>query len=130
MEKKTAEIIMICKGKHDFGEELSFKQAIAAYLSDWSACPIEFIDEKSVNNAIWEAFLDYLNGMKGQSSISFLREAKEAYDRHNNSLVKNIDRIDMYEALCIAFQMARVRNQDGYINGFTEENTSFVHKTN
>ena len=129
MEKRTAEIIMICKGQHDYGEDLGHKEAIAAYLSDQCGCPIEYYTEDVINNVIWDTAIDYTNSFKEHRPGSFLLCVKEVFSRHNNPMVQNINRIDWYEALCIAFQMAQIKNDTGYINGFTEENTQFVHKT-
>ena len=131
MLQQTAEIIMICKGRHDYGDNLTHKQAIAAYLSDQCFCSIEYISDNDINDVIWQAAIDYINGFKEHLPGSFLQYAKEVYDRHNNPLNKNFNRIDIYEAICSAFQMAQVKSDGGkYINGFTEENTRFVYKTN
>ena len=64
MNKRTAEIIMICKGHHDYGENLNHKQAIAAFLSDHCLCPIEhYADGTIVNRVIWDAALDYIDSL-------------------------------------------------------------------
>ena len=128
MEKRTAEIIMICKGNHDYGEDLSYKQAISAFLSDHCLCPIDYYTEAMINNIILQAAFDYVDSFKEHRPSSFLRYVKETYDLHHNPLVENIKRIDIYEAICIAFEMAQVKDENGYINGFTEENTQRVRK--
>ena len=130
MEKRTAEIIMICKGNHDYGEHLSHKQAIAAFLSDHCLCPIEYYADGSiVNSVIWSAALDYLDSINAHRPSSFIRCAMDSYNLHNNPLVDKKHNVDWYEAVCMAFSDAQVRNTQGeYINGFTEENTQFVYK--
>lgn len=129
MEKRTAEIIMICKGKHDYGEHLSHKQAIAAYLSDHCACPMEYYaDGTIVNSVIWNAALDYIDSIHRPSH--FLRCVMDSYNLHNNALVDKKLNIDWYEAVCGAFSIAEVAEDGEYINGFTEENTQFVNKRN
>lgn len=130
MEKRTAEIIMVCKGQHDFGESPTLKQAVIAYMSDRCICPEEAYTDERINEIIWTAALDYLDSMKDTPPSVFLREAKRAMDLHNNPLVKNINRIDVYEAMCIAFMLAQVMEDDRYIDGFTEENTQRVHREN
>ena len=129
MEKRTAEIIMICKGRHNYGEDLGHKQAIAAYLSDQCACPIEeYADGRIVNEVIWVAALDYLDSIKEFRPSSFLRAVMDSYNFHNNPLIDKKHNIDMYEAVCGAFSVAQVRKDGEYINSFTEENTQKVHK--
>lgn len=129
MEKRTAEIIMICKGHHEYGKDLNYKQAIAAFLSDQCLCPIEYYTDDVINQIIWNAAIDYINSFKVHRPGSFLQYAKEVFDRHNDPMMNNVlNKIDMYEAICIAFHMAQVRDDNGFINGFTKENTQFVRK--
>ena len=131
MDKRTSEIIMICKGNHDYGENLNHKEAIAAYLSDRCMCPIEeYADGRIVNDVIWDAALDYIDSMKEHRPSSFLRSVMDSYNLHNNPFIDKKHNIDWYEAVCGAFSVAQVRKNGEYINGFTEENTEFVHKTN
>lgn len=129
MEKRTAEIIMVCKGQHDFGEFDTLKQAVAAYMSNRCLTPVERYTDAMLNEIIWTAALDYIDGMKDYPPSSFLHDVKRAFDLHNNPISHSISRIDMYEAMCIAFQLADVWHNGAYINGFTEENTSFVYKS-
>lgn len=130
MQKRTAEIIMVCKGQHDFGKFPTLKQAVIAYMSDRCAYPADRYTDHMINGIIWEAALDYIDSFKEHLPSSFLREIHHVMDLHNNPLSHFINRVDMYEATCIAFQLAQVKNDAGYINGFTEENTQFVHKRN
>lgn len=127
MEKRTAEIIMVCKGNHDLGDFPNVKQAIAAYMSDRCWCPIETYTDQEINGIIWTAALDYIDSMTQKPSV-FFRRAQEVMDIHNNPLVRNINRVDIYEAMCGAFQLSQVRNDAGYINGFTDENTQLVKR--
>lgn len=124
MENRTAEIIMICKGHHDYGKNMSHKQAIAAYLSDDCFCPIEFISDRDVNDVIWVAALDYVDGLKKPSS--FLRAVMDSYNLHNNPLIDKKLNVDMFGAVCGAFSIAQVKADGCYINGFTKENTREV----
>jgi len=126
MEDRTAEIIIVCKGNSDYSLDNGFKSAIAEYLSNDCGCPIEFYkDNKVVNEQIWNAAVDYINNIKDSNPGAFLQEVRHDYDLHNNSL-GILNPVDMYEAICIAFQLATVRNNEGYINGFTELNTTYV----
>lgn len=128
MEKRTAEIIMVCKGHHDFGKELTHKQAIAAYIADSCCCPVEFYTDDILNDIIYQAALDYIDGLKIPSS--FIRDIQNALNLHNNPLLHNINRIDYFEAVCIAFQLAQVRdsNKNAFVNGFSEELIQRVEK--
>ena len=128
MEKRTAEIIMICKGNHNYGEELSFKEAIIAYMSDRCCCPIEHYNDTIINKIIWTAAMDYLDNIVSHKPSAFLYSVKEIYDRHNNPFIRKINNIGMYEAICIAFQLVQITEDGEYIDGFTAENTKQVIK--
>lgn len=127
MDKRTAEIIMVCKGQHDFGKFDTLKQAVAAYMSDRCWYPVELYTDEMINDIIWSAAMNLLDHMKKPSML--LWKVQQVMRLHNNPLVKNINRVDIYEALCGAFQLVSVRDENGYINGFTEENTRFVYKS-
>lgn len=126
MELRTAEIIMICKGKHTFGKELSSKNAIKAYLSARCNVPIEcFKDNSIINNEILKATIDFINGVSYGNAGFVLWQAKDILNRHNNGLFKDIP-MDFYEALCQSFQLLPVKHDGQYINGFNEINTKIV----
>ena len=126
MELRTAEIIMICKGNHLLGDNLSFKEAIAAYMADRCDCPIEDYNNKIINKTIWNAALDYIDNIKDSNPSAFLRDIEEIYSKHNeSSILKNVD---WYEAICIAFRLVKIKNNERYINGFNQSNTAYVKK--
>ncbi len=130
MNKRTAEIIMICKGQHEYGQGLGYKQAIAAFLSDHCNCPPEFYnDGVIVNRAILDAALDYLDNINAHNPSAFIRNIFDAYHLHNNPLVDAKYHADWYDAICDALSNADVRSDSGeYINGFTEENIQVVRR--
>lgn len=127
MDQRTAAIIMICKGKHDFGEELTHKQAIAAYLSDQCMCPFDYYKSDVIENVIKNALKDYIDSIPRPSV--FIGQIEDVMERYNNPLAK-CEKIDYCEAICRAFSLVQVRNGGAYINGFTEENTRRICKTN
>lgn len=126
MEQRTAEIIMICKGKHDFGEDLTHKQAIAAYLSDQCGCPLDYYKDDVIESVIKNAAKDYIDGIRRPSF--FIGQIEEVMERHNNPLSK-CENVTYCEAICIVFSLAQVRDGSAYVNGFTEENTRRVCRT-
>ena len=128
MDKRTSEIIMICKGNHDYGENLNHKEAIAAYMSDVCLVPLDFYSKDyNINRVIYSAALDFIDNADRPSH--FIKLIQEFLDVHNNPAFDN-RRIDYYEAICIAFQIMEVMDDGEYVNGFTEENTGFVYKKN
>ena len=133
MEKRTAEIIMICKGRHTFGDDLCAKDAIKAYISDRCAIKLEHLQDRDINDIIWIAALDFMNSANKPSL--FIQVAREAYDRHNNLIKplagKSFSPIDIYEAICTAFRLVRVKSEDGsYTNGFCEDFVAIVERRN
>ena len=121
MDKRTFNIIMVCKGNHNFGKDLSLKQAVAHYMSKTCACPAETYTDLCLRGIIWEAFMDFMSTCTNPRG--FLYHLKEARYWCDWSPRENIDDIT---AMLIAFQLCRVceKADDGsyhYINGFTEE---------
>ena len=119
---------MICKGRHNFGEGLTQKQAIAAYLSDRTMCPIDYYDDKTINEVIHVAALDYIDHLKKPSA--FIRQIDEALRIHNNPLMHASFNVDYYEAVCIAFSLAPVRGENYFKDGFVWELTYDIEKEN
>ena len=125
MKKRTAEIIMVCKGQHDFGKFSTLKQAVIAYMSDRCICPVEAYTDENLRDIIYEAFMDYLSSCNNLRAFFYhLKEARYWCDWRPREGVDDIT------AVLIAFQLCCVRDDTGYINGFTEENTQRVLRKN
>ena len=116
MEKRTANIIMVCKGHHNFGKDLTLKQAVAHYMSKTCACPIEAYDERTLRSIVWEAFMDFMSTCT--SPRGFLYHIKEACYWCDWTPREGGDDIT---AILIAFMLCEVRDDNGYVNGFTDE---------
>ncbi|MBQ9733682.1 MAG: hypothetical protein IJV74_05550, partial [Clostridia bacterium] len=78
-----------------------------------------------LRSIIYEAFMDYIASC--DNLRSFFYHLKEARYWCNWMPREGIDDIT---AVLIAFQLCSVKDDTGYINGFTDENTQFVHKRN
>ena len=111
MELRTSNIIMICKGAHNYGN-ITPKQALKKYMA--STCGTEETDYKDcvLLDIIQNAVLDYIATC--EEPQSFLFDYFEAQKRNGT-----------VEAWLIAFQLINVRKrlENGdllYINGFTE----------
>ncbi len=127
MRQRTAEIIAICKGRHEFGENLSPKEAIAAYMSDDTGCPTELYDDVMLESIIADALFDFIDDMNMPSS--FLRDIRDIYCRHNTfAEMKGLERISYTDAVCFAFSTVQVKRDGKFINGFTKENTGLTIK--
>ena len=116
MEKRTFNIIMVCKGHHNFGDNLTLKQAVAHYMSKTCGCPVETYTDRVLRGIVWEAFMDFMNTCT--SPRGFLYHFKEARYWCDWTPREGVDEIT---AMLIAFQLCRVRDDNGYVNGFTEE---------
>lgn len=116
MEKRTANIIMVCKGHHNFGENLTLKQAVAHYMSKTCDCPIEVYTDQVLRGIVYEAFADYM------SSCSFPREIlhtiREALYWCDWTPREGVDDIT---AVLIGFQLCQVKDKTEYINGFNKD---------
>lgn len=117
MEKRTANIILVCKGHHNFGKELTLKQAVAHYMSEICGCPLECYNDHVLRGIVWEAAMDFIDTC--DAPRSFLYHIKDARYHCDWSPREGVDDIT---AVLIAFRLCRVRDENAsYINGFTEE---------
>ena len=125
MEKRTAEIIMTLKSNHEFGAFDTYKELLAAYMSDRCDCPISYYSDEHLFGIVKEAVKDYMSGCTGPGQIRvFLYDYFEAHKWHESEL----------EQWLVALSMVQVRESNGdgtyrYINGFNDENTAFVKKS-
>ena len=127
MRQRTAEIIAICKGRHEFGENLSPTEAIATYMSDDTGCPTELYDDVILESIVADALFDFIDGMTMPSS--FLRDIRDIYCRHNTfAEMKGLEKISYTDAVCFAFSTVSVKRDGKFINGFTKENTRLTIK--
>lgn len=116
MEKRTANIIQVCKGHHNFGDNLTLKQAVAHYMSKICDCPIEVYTDKILRGIVYEAFMDYMASCTHPREI--LYNIKEALYWCDWTPRENVDDIT---AVLIGFQLCQVKDEKGYVNGFSEE---------
>lgn len=119
MERRTEEIIAVCKGRHAFGEIKTFRGKIAAYMSDRCDYPAEDYTDEILDGIIFVAVCDYIDGADKPSA--FLRQIHESTMLHGGNL---------FDAICGAFSVVSVKHANGtYRNGFTEESVYYVDKS-
>lgn len=116
MKKRTANIIMICKGQHKFGANLTLKQAVAEYVSDTCGLPIKDITDDVLRGIVFDALMDFINTADNPCDV--LYKILETRYWCNWKPRENVDDIT---AVLIGLQMCQVRDKNGFVNGFTEE---------
>lgn len=128
MDKRTAEIIMLCKGNHKYpGNYSSLCDLLAAYMSDTCLCDKSVYTESVLQGIILTAFKDYLDSCDKPSF--FIYQLEDVWNIYNNPLMDPKYRINNNEAVLRAFSTVQVRDDGKYVNGFTEENTRDVVPT-
>ena len=115
MNERTANIIWISKGHHNYGD-VTLKQAVAHYMSEECDCPIEAYTDRVLLSIVWEAFMDFMQTC--DNPRAFLYRLKDAKYWCDYSPREGVDDV---QAILIAFQLCRVRDDKGCVNGFTEE---------
>ena len=120
MELRTSNIIMLCKGRHTYGD-VDSKTAIKKYMAEMCAGEEEWYDDNTLLSIIKTAVLDYINEAEHPSSFLF-----DYFDAQKWC-------IDPLKAWCSAFRMIKIRNysEDGtcrYVNGFTEKTVEVINE--
>lgn len=110
MEQRTCNIIMCCKGNCKIDNDTTLLGSVVSYMSQECGCKKEIYDDCLVERIMREALFDYF---KCADNPSFeLRIILHEYPTQNPSLS---------ERIAILFRLAQVKDNNGYVNGFTEE---------
>lgn len=118
MELRTSNIILLCKGRHTYGN-VDSKTAIKKYMAEMCASEEKWYDDNTLLDIIKTAAIDYIN--VADRPGSFLFDYFEAQKWC----------IDPIKAWCSAFRMIKIRNyaDNGtyrYVNGFTHETADVI----
>ncbi len=111
MEQRTCNIIMCCKGHCNLdGADGTPMGDIAAYMSHECACPKEDYKGNLLERILREALFDYFATADKPSAE--LRRLLQEYALYDPSLS---------ERMITVFQLSKVRDDNGYVNGFTDK---------
>ena len=111
MEQRTCNIIMCCKGHCKLeGAGDTPMESIAAYMSHECGCPKEDYKGNLMESILREALFDYF--ATADKPAFELRQLLQQYASYNPSLS---------ERMITVFQLSKVRDDNGYVNGFTDK---------
>lgn len=120
MELRTSNIILLCKGRHTYGN-VDSKTAIKKYMAEMCASEERWYDDNTLLDIIKTAALDYINvaDYPGRFLFDYFEAQKWC--------------IDPIKAWCSAFRMIKIRNflDNGtcrYVNGFTQEIADVINE--
>lgn len=111
MTQRTCNIIMCCKGNDKYGYRADPIYSIKKYLSHGCDCSESVYTFDILENILFDALMDYINGVKNPGFVLWsIRED----GKYKNTLL---------EKIIAMFTLVQVREGDDfhYINGFTEE---------
>lgn len=110
MTQRTFNIIMACKGNL-FGEIPAAADRVRHYMADVCGCEVSSYDESVLEGILFNAFTDYIDTCDKPSA--FLKEWKwiAGLFPYNTPTKRMI----------AALGGTQVRNDNGYVNGFTDE---------
>ena len=116
MDKRTAEIIMVIKGNHNYPTTNRY-EAVKQYMADKCECPLEAYTDYEMFRIIGETARDY-NSTANDPHVfmyCFLDYIRLLY-AEKPEIVKAVS-----WGLMSALSLTQVRNHKEYINGFSEE---------
>lgn len=114
MEKRTLEIIAVCKGNTRYDSDIGLVDAVKNYMSDTCICDKEYYTDSQMENIMTEALYDFIDVCDKPSYI--LRKLEE---------VKWITE-NLTERICIVFKGVKIRDKNTYVNGFDERYEKIV----
>lgn len=109
MEQRTCNIIMCCKGNDKYGYKADPIYSIKRYMGKECAYPWKDYKPWMLDEILYTALADYIDGVKKPSYV--LWELRE-YGKTASSIV---------EKICSMFACVQVRDENGCVNGFTED---------
>ena len=122
MNERTANIIWVCKGHHNYDCN-TLKEAVAHYMSEECGCPIEVYTDRVLLSIVWEAFMDFMSVCTNPRYFLYtLKDAKYWCDYSPR------EGVDDVQAILIALQLCRVRDDEGYVNGFSDELIQYLEE--
>ena len=142
MEKKTldeltSKIIMICKHRSVYIDGETHIDNIKQFMSDRSGMELKYFSDDVMDSIIIAAVLNYIECCDNPKFFMwqfFDSKKRESNYKYHLSVIekKDFEMPSDFELFCRIFSGLQVKERVGcgyrYINGFTEENTQFVHK--
>lgn len=113
MDKKTVGMIRFLK--HHGTEYPTYRDAAIAYMMDYSGCDRKVYTDGVIESIIFEVFCDFIDAVDKPSM--HIRQMQESQRISNHSAFAS----NVYDYMLSAMAMVQVRNDHGYINGFTAE---------
>ena len=93
----------------------SLRECAIGYMIEYSGCDREVYTNEKIENIIYEVFCDFINCVDRPSSQFYqMRESKKILELTGMTF-------NIYDLMLSAMSMVQVRDDNGYINGFTEE---------
>lgn len=109
MEQRTCNIIMCCKGNDKYGYKADPIYSIKRYMGKECAYPWRDYTPGMVDEILHTALRDYIDGVKKPSFVLWqLQECGKWVQSEA-------------EKICSMFALVQVKDDDGYVNGFTDE---------
>ena len=116
MEKRTLEIIAVCKGDTRYDSEVGLVDAVKNYMSDTCMCDKALYTDSQMENILRTAFYDFIDVCDRPSF--FLKQLEEF-----KWFVPNLT-----DRICALFKSVQVLEDDGYINGFNADYENIAEK--
>lgn len=111
VQQRTCNIIMACKGHCEPAKNAeTLMDCVKIYLGHECDYPWENYSNKMIESVLREALYDFMTDATNPGHE--LRQLLCDYPTKEPSLS---------ERICTMFQLTQVKNNDGYMNGFTQE---------
>lgn len=112
MTQRTCNIIMCCKGNSKYSNKGDSIYSIKRYMGDECIYNWENYTDAMIQDILYTALMDYIDWVKKPSFVLWCL-------KNDGRLHENIN-----EKICAMFANVKVRDDHGYVNGFTQEQIS------
>lgn len=122
MEQRTCNIIMACKRHELFPEADTLLDCVKMYMGKECAYNWKDYTEEKIFSILFEALKDYIDGADKPSFVLWqLNEYGKWIEPDSYTDL-------VCQKICSLFQMVKVKENNTYINGFTEETLETAEK--
>lgn len=109
MTQRTCNIIMCCKGNDKYAQKGDPIYSIKRYMGHECVYNWTNYTKEMILDILVTALMDYIDGVKKPSFVIWsIRDQGKWYD-------------DVARKICAMFTNVQVRDDHGYVNGFTQE---------
>ena len=122
LDQRTQNIIFVCKGRHNYGSNISMRDAVARYMSDTTGCDIERYSDVTLLSIIKSCILDIMENCSKDICRRLIFDYFDYDYLHNNELDKWLVALDLMQVKeFVIFDEESKTGVHQFLEGFSQD---------